>query len=145
MNTPKARGAWGRRQEYTEAELEAECTKFFGRLVVPPEWKKLKGYDRVRDGDAVISVGAVYLDTRTKGFGITHYRIFLNIYSLMGGIVQKKTDGRQKVVDRKICVLSNKTVEALNEFIASEYHRLDRDHKYWKLPRTIWRKRLTTN
>lgn len=141
MTQARSRNTWGKRVELTEPELEAECGKFFGRLVVPPEWKP-KGYDRVRDNDTVTSVGAIYYDTRTKGFGITHYRVFLNIYSLMGGIVKKTTDGRRQRTEEKTCVLMNKTVEAVNEFIYNEYHRLERDHKYWKLPRRIWRKRL---
>lgn len=138
-----SRSTWGRRQERTEAELEAECGKFFGLLVVPHEWK-FKGYDRCPDkstGLDVLSVGAIYLDTRTKGFNVKYYRVFLNIYSLMGGIVEKTTDGRQQVVERKTCILMNKSIDAVNEFIYNEYHRLERQHKYWKLPRTVIRKR----
>jgi hypothetical protein len=138
----KSRNTWGKRQELTEPELEAECDKFFGALVVPKEWKH-KGYDRCLDGETVVSVGAIYLDTRTRNFNVRFYRVFLNIYSLMGGMVVKSpkqlNNGSQG--EQRRCVISNKKVEALNEFIYDEYHRLEREHKYWKFRQPITRKR----
>jgi hypothetical protein len=138
----KARGAWGKRQELTDAEIEVECKKFFGALVVPPKWRR-KGIDRCVDNGEITSVGIVYLDTRTKGFNVKHYRVWLNIYSLNGGIVEKTTDLRHSPPDRKTCVLMNKTIEAVNEYIYNEYHRIEREHKYWKFRQPIYRKRWT--
>jgi hypothetical protein len=148
MTQARSARTWGKRKELTEQELEAECAKFFGRLVVPPEWK-FKGFDRAPDkstGVDVISVGAIYLDKRTSGYNIKHYRVWLNLYSLNGGIVEKKlVEVGNRMKEVKTCVVMNKPVEMLNEYIYENYHRLEQTHKYWKLPRRIIRKRWKRN
>jgi hypothetical protein len=75
-------------------------------------------YDKITDadGETVLSAGAVFLDTRTSGLEIIHYRIAHLVDTKEKGVLVKKYKidwGK----DARICLLMNHTPEQINEYI----------------------------
>jgi hypothetical protein len=91
--------------------------EFIKRLQPPPHFKFLR-YDKITDadGETVLSAGAVFLDTRTSGLEIIHYRIAHLVDTKEKGVLVKKYKidwGK----DARICLLMNHTPEQINEYI----------------------------
>ena len=117
---PQSRGAWGRRQERTIAELEKLCGEAFRALKIPKHWK-FEEYDRCRlhadDTSEFQSIGAWFLDTTTKGIDTKRYRIWFHSYSERLGITEKIFTDFSKF---KLNLLTqNKTPEQINEIITT--------------------------
>lgn len=111
MNPVASRYTFGRQKDRTPEELNELCNAFFATVAVPSAWKH-EGLKVVKtDNGEVVSVGHVFLDTRTNGVKTKHYRVFFHAYSEKGGIVEKLVN------DEYNCLISNKTAEQLNEFI----------------------------
>lgn len=124
---PKSKGTWGREPYKTDAELNAICTEFFNQMKVPKEWQ-FKGYDRCFDEGiktelhptgTITSIGARFLDTRTKGIDLKQYRVAFLTFSCRAGILEKTFIDYGKPAYN--CVVSNLTVEKLNEYIKENY------------------------
>jgi hypothetical protein len=140
-NTQQAasKASWGREAHKTIQQLEDEARVFFDSLKVPPEWKFLKP-DRAQWGNEIYSVGAVFLDTRTRGFDVKRYRVFICSTSGKGGICEIAVDRKTGKYSLS-CLISNKTAEQLNEFIKDNFLNLDKSFKKWYLLKRIIRTR----
>ena len=79
--------------------------EFFDKLQIPVHWKY------VGRNDVPNSIGGVFDDSTTR----TIYRVFYNIDSERGGIVERKRSDGGKPVYK--CLISNKTTDNINEFI----------------------------
>ena len=114
----KSSRTWGKSEVLSEQQQYERFLKFMERLVLPTAFKRL-GLDTVKsnDGEIVYSAGAVYLDTRTSGLGITHYRIAHLVDTREKGVLVKKyleDWGKEK----RICLLMNNTPEQISDYIA---------------------------
>jgi hypothetical protein len=78
--------------------------EFFPLLNIPIYWK------RVGRNDVPDSIGVVY-DNRKD----TIYRVFFNINSELGGIVERKRTEQGRQVYK--CLISNKSAEDINVYI----------------------------
>ncbi len=114
----KSRGAWGRRQERTIAELEKLCGDAFKALQIPKHWK-FENYDRCRltedETSEIQTIGAWFLDTNTKGIDIKRYRLYFHSYSERLGLVEKSVVEYGKY--KQELLVQNKTPENMNDFI----------------------------
>ena len=126
----KAKGTWGQRTPRTANELSEICKAFFEALVVPPEWKFLN-WSNVFDASIIspanptgtwISIGKTYRDTRTSGIDLKEYRVCFLTFSERGGVVEKSIIDYGKF--KRHCLVSNKTVEKLNVWIAERFTSL---------------------
>ena len=126
----KAKGTWGQRTPRTANELSEICKAFFEALVVPPEWKFLN-WSNVFDASIIspanptgtwISIGRTYRDTRTSGIDLKEYRVCFLTFSERGGVVEKSIIDYGKF--KRHCLVSNKTVEKLNVWIAERFNEL---------------------
>lgn len=140
-NTPRAasKASWGREAEKTIAMLTTEAEQFFEAVKTPPEWRFLK-FDRAEAAGVIYSIGAVFVDTRTRGFDVKRYRVFICSTSGKGGICEiavNKSDGKYSLS----CLIWNKTADVINEYIRSRFNRLERAPRWWRLPAKIKRKR----
>ena len=126
----KAKGTWGQRTPRTANELSEICKAFFEALVVPPEWKFLN-WSNVFDASIIspanptgtwISIGKTYRDTRTSGIDLKEYRVCFLTFSERGGVVEKSIIDYGKF--KRHCLVSNKTVEKLNVWIAERFNEL---------------------
>lgn len=108
---------WGRQEAKSNDQMWALYLEFLKLLKIPESWKPV-GDVHVIDGDVAFSYGRLYEDKATSGMKFKKYRVFWNCFSEMGGIVRvDKVDfGKEK----KTCIVSNKTVEQLNEYMATE-------------------------
>ena len=128
MGTPvKAKGTWGQRSPRTGSELNIICTEFFEKLVVPEHWKFMQ-WQNVIDKEMIsqanpngtlISVGKIYRDMRTSGIDLMHYRVCFLTFPERGGICEKQIIDFGKF--KYHTVVTNKTIEKLNEWIAEHY------------------------
>ncbi len=120
----KSKGTWGRRVDRSKKELNVMCGAFFDGLQVPNEWKLIK-WDKTEEPPpiGITSIGIIFMDTRTRGIDIMHYRVMFHTFSERGGVCEKsmKDFGKYayKSVDHGIF-----TVEKLNEFIHDRYFEL---------------------
>jgi len=119
---PRSKGTWGREEAKTAEELNRLCNEFFNALVVPAEWKFLGWHNVVDETLAIISVGKIFRDMRTSGMNMMEYRIYFHTFSTKGGLVSKTIVDFGK--DKKLCEVSNKTIEKLNEWINEKYTQL---------------------
>lgn len=115
---PQSRASWGRRQERTEQELNKLCGDAFRALKIPKHWK-FEEYDRCRlhadNTSEIQSIGAWFLDTRTKGIDTKRYRIWFHTYAERLGITEKIfTDFAKPKFN---LITHNKTPEQINEII----------------------------
>ena len=126
MNVAQSKGTWGREAAKSPEELSRLAVEFFSLLKLPIEWK-FEGYDRAEernaDGQLIIhSIGALFTDTRTRGLDIKRYRVCFHTWSGRGAIVEKS------MIDfgeyKKECIIMNKTIEKLNEFIDDNFREL---------------------
>jgi len=115
---PQSRSTWGRRQERTIAELEKLCGDAFRALEIPSYWK-FEEYDRCRltsdKTSEIQSIGAWFLDTRTKGIDTKRYRIWYHTYSERLGLTEKVFIDFSKQASNLIA--QNKTPEQINNII----------------------------
>ena len=119
---PRSKGTWGREEAKTAEELNRLCNEFFNSLVVPAEWKFMGWSNAVDETLGIISVGKAFRDMRTQGIDLKEYRVYFHTFSTRGGLVSKTIVDFGKY--KKLCEVSNKTVEKLNEFIAGKYNEL---------------------
>ena len=127
---PKSKGTWGKRDPRTAQELNSICKAFFDLLIVPPDWKFLQWSNVFDPGitsqanptGTLTSVGKIYRDMRTSGINLKDYRVCFLTFSERGGIVEKSIIDFGKF--KRQCVVSNKTVEKLNAWIADHYSEL---------------------
>ena len=121
---PKSKGTWGRRVDRSRQELNAICGAFFDGLQVPKEWKIMR-WDKTEDPPpiGITSIGIIFMDTRTRGIDIMHYRVMFHTFSERGGVCEKSmTDfGKYKYLSVDHGVF---TVEKLNEFLHERYFEL---------------------
>src|ERR1035437_4316920 len=79
------------RPERTDADLNRICGNAFRALKIPAHWK-FKEYDRIRlteDATSEIqSIAAIFVDTKTHGFDLKHYRVTFHTYSERLSIVE---------------------------------------------------------
>lgn len=115
MTTAKSKRTWGKSEVVSEQEQYARFVDFMKRLVLPSGFKLLR-YDKICDGERVLSAGAVYLDTRTSGLDIKHYRIAHLVDTKEKGVLVKKylVDWGK---DARICLLMNHTPEQISEYV----------------------------
>ena len=122
--TPKSKANWGVRKERNAAELNALCDGFFAALVVPREWK-FERWDLAREPNGnLVSVGKIYMDKRTQGMKLMHYRVAFTTYSERGLVLERSIKDYGKYAYR--CVTSNLTINELNEYIKEHYEQLDK-------------------
>lgn len=99
---------------------DADVDLFFASLAVPKSWK-LRGKANIIDAEGkVLSKGYVFRDMNTTGYDLKDYRIWVLISSGKGGITEKTVSE----VDSKPvykCVIDNKVVGEINEYIKSRY------------------------
>lgn len=124
MNQPASKGKWGVRKDRTPEELNQLCNASFSGLKTPCEWE-FKKYDTCADEGVIISVGAIFLDKRTSGINIKHYRVFFHTWSERLGIVEHYYEdfGRNAMT----CLCSNKTVEDMNKYIHLHFWELKKE------------------
>lgn len=117
MTTAKSKRTWGKSEVVSEQEQYARFVDFMKRLVLPSGFKLLR-YDVIKSPDeqTVYSAGAVYLDTRTSGLDIKHYRIAHLVDTKEKGVLVKKylVDWGE---DARICLLMNHTPEQISEYV----------------------------
>jgi len=120
---PRSKGTWGREEAETAEGLKRICNYFFEKLAVPSEWKFM-GWSNAVDPitGMLLSVGKIYRDMRTNGIHLMEYRVFFLTFSTRGGICSKKFIDFGK--EKKLCEITNKTVEKLNEYIKEKYEGL---------------------
>ena len=123
----QSKSKWGVRKDRTPEELNALCNESFKNLVVPAEWKfeawdicetspnPSKEGDNTAQEQVILSVGKIYLDTRTRGIDVKRYRVYFHTYSERMGLVERAVKDYGKFAYR--CLINNQTVEKLNEFI----------------------------
>ena len=119
---PRSKGTWGREEAKSAQELNRLCNEFFNALIVPAEWKFMGWSNAVDETLGIISVGKAFRDMRTQGIDLKEYRVYFHTFSTRGGLVSKTIVDFGKY--KKLCEISNKTVEKLNEFIAVKYNEL---------------------
>ena len=120
MSQIRTRATWGRRKERSEQELNKLCGDAFRALKIPTHWK-FEGYERCKlhadETSEIQSIGAWFLDTKTKGINTKRYRIWFHTYSERLGILERA------VVDisrfKETSLASYLTPEKMNEFINS--------------------------
>ena len=136
----KSKGTWGIRVDRSRQELNAICGAFFDGLQVPKEWKIVR-WDKTMDlspcplsrGEGnetehapslqITSIGIIFMDTRTRGIDIMHYRVSFHTYSERGCIVEKAMVDYGK--SKYTCMGHGiYTVDELNEFIHERYFEL---------------------
>lgn len=119
MNEARARNTYGRRQERTTAELEKLCGEAFRALKIPENWK-FEVYDRCRlwedPASEIQSIGAWFLDTKTRGIDLKRYRIAFHTYSERLSITEKTIIDYGKYKHQ--CIGSNCTPAKAQEVIA---------------------------
>ena len=121
--TARSKGTWGREAAKSPEELNRLCNEFFNALVVPAEWKFMGWSNAVDETQGIISVGKAFRDMRTQGIDLKEYRVYFHTFSTKGGLVSKTIIDFGKF--KKLCEVSNKTVEQLNEFIARKYNEIE--------------------
>jgi len=119
MSQAKSKGTWGIRTERSDEELNRLCSEFFAALIVPEDWKFLTWDLAKEPNGAILSVGKVFRDMRTKGIDMMDYKILFLTYSERGAICEKSLLDFGKF--KKTCVVSNKTIEVINEYIKENY------------------------
>lgn len=130
MSQAKSRASWGREPYKTDEELNQLCTDFFSQVVLPAGWQ-FKGFDKCFDSGictelhpegTITSIGAVYMDSRTRGQELKHYKVLFLTFSCRGAICEKYFIDYGKQVYK--CVVSNKTAEQLSVFINENYKEI---------------------
>lgn len=134
---PRSKGTWGREEAKSSEELNRLCNEFFNALVVPAGWKFMGWSNAVDEQHGILSVGKAYRDMRTRGMDLKDYRVFFHTFSTKGGLVSKSIVDFGKY--KRLCEVSNKTVEQLNEYIHTKYANLEHG-RWWKMKR-VKRKR----
>lgn len=114
----KSKGTWGRRQERKPEEIRKLIDDFFSKLVIPTGWKCL-GKSIISDTNGLLSEGFVFNDLQTSGINTMHYKIVFIVAPERGAICEKQLVDFGKA--KYICVISNKTIEGINEFIQKKY------------------------
>ena len=114
----------------TTDEYRQQAIAAIAALQLPETWK-LQGYDTVLFDPAVPdkgiqSIGAVYTNMAMHGQDLKRYRVFYHTPTEHLGIVEKTIIDFGKYSYN--CLISNKTIKQLNEFIA-EYIKTD-EHEY---------------
>ena len=118
----KSKGKWGIRTERTDEELNRICNEFFAALTVPEDWKFLTWDLAKEPNGAIISVGKVFRDMRTRGIDMMDYKVVFLTYSERGAICEKQIIDFGKF--KRTCVISNKTIEGINEYIKQHYFEI---------------------
>ncbi len=133
----RSKGTWGREAAKSPEELNRLCNEFFEKLMIPKDWKFMGWSNVVDEQHGILSVGKAYRDMRTRGTDLKDYRVFFHTFSTKGGLVSKSLVDFGKY--KRLCEVSNKTVEQLNEYIHSKYSNLEHG-RWWKMKR-VKRKR----
>ena len=110
------------RPQRSAQELNKICGDSFRAVKVPDYWK-FKEYDRVPldpnvepEEIEIQAIAAVFIDKRTIGLNLKHYRLNFHTYSERLSLVQISFPDYGKTAYS--CLISNKTPEQLNEYIA---------------------------
>ena len=135
----RSKGTWGREAAKSPEELNRLCNEFFEKLMIPKDWKFMGWSNVVDEQHGILSVGKAYRDMRTRGTDLKDYRVFFHTFSTKGGLVSKSLVDFGKY--KRLCEVSNKTVEQLNEYIHSKYSNLEHG-RWWKMKR-VKRKRIS--
>ena len=133
----RSKGTWGREAAKSPEELNRLCNEFFEKLMIPKDWKFMGWSNVVDEQHGILSVGKAYRDMRTRGTDLKDYRVFFHTFSTKGGLVSTSLVDFGKY--KRLCEVSNKTVEQLNEYIHSKYSNLEHG-RWWKMKR-VKRKR----
>ena len=119
---PKSRSTWGRRQERSLQELNKLCGDAFRAIKLPVHWKFEK-YDQCRltddENSEIQSIGAWFLDTKTKGQDTKRYRLWFHTYSERLGLLERAVVSISRFKDTNIA--SYLTPEKMNLFITELY------------------------
>ncbi len=105
--------------ERTVEDLNRICGESFAALKIPYGWK-FKEYVRTRlkedETSEIQSITGIYVNTRTSGFELKHYRINFHTYSELMSIVEVtfKDFGKPNYV----FLVGNRTPGQLNEKLA---------------------------
>ena len=112
-----------KRPQRSVEELNKICGDAFRSVKVPEHWK-FKEYDRVPlDTEAepedmeIQAIAAIFIDKRTSGLNLKHYRLNFHTYSERLSICEVRfTDYGKKAYS---CLIDNKNPEQLNEYITN--------------------------
>ena len=122
VTAPKSKFTWGRRQERSIEELNKLCGDAFRALKIPLRWKFEK-YDQCRltddENSEIQSIGAWFLDTKTKGQDTKRYRLWFHTYSERLGLLERAVVSISRFKDTSLT--SYLTPEKMNHFIAELY------------------------
>lgn len=110
-----------KRPQRSIEELNKICGAAFRAVKVPEHWK-FKEYDRIPlDAGAepedmeIQAIAAVFIDKRTSGLNLKHYRINFHTYSERLSITEVTFKDYGK--NAYNCLINNKASEQLNEYI----------------------------
>lgn len=121
-NQPPSRATWGRRQERTIQELEKLCGDAFRELEIPKRWKFIE-YDRCRLNDdpnsEIQSIGAWFLDVKTRGQDTKRYRLWFHSYSERLGLLERSVVSISRF--KEISLVNNLTPEKMKNYIHEMY------------------------
>lgn len=109
---------WGRQEQKSNDQIWALYLEFLKLLKVPQSWKLIGNVHVISDEGVAYSFGQLYEDKATSGMNFKKYRVFWNVYSEHAGIV--RLDKVDFGTEKKTCIISNKTVEQLNEYMATQ-------------------------
>jgi len=102
----------------TADELNKLYKDALSSLQLPASWK-LEGYNTLRlttEPDSEIqSVGALFLDTNTRGIEVKRYRLYFHTYTERLGLVEKSVVDFGKFAYK--CLVNNRTVEQMNQYL----------------------------
>ena len=122
VTAPKSKFTWGRRQERSLQELNKLCGDAFRAIKLPVHWKFEK-YDQCQltddENSEIQSIGAWFLDTKTKGQDTKRYRLWFHTYSERLGLLERAVVSISRFKDTNIA--SYLTPEKMNHFIAELY------------------------
>lgn len=112
-----------KRPQRSIEELNKICGDAFRALKIPEHWK-FKEYERVAlDTEAepedmeIQSIAAVFVDKRTSGINLKHYRLNFHTYSERLSLTEVTYPDYGKTA--YCCLTSNKVPEQLNEYITN--------------------------
>ena len=120
MNAPASHRTYGREQPKTDAEKNKTVNRFFDALKAPESWKFL-GWRRVSEPESgrLLSVGAVFSGQRVRGQEQKDYLVCFVTAPERGAVCEKTLTASGDA--KYTTVVSNLTVEKMNEFIKERY------------------------
>lgn len=118
MSQITSKYAYGRQKQKTEKEIELIVNDFFNSIHIPSHWQYHSIDDAYNSSDKVLlSSGHVFKTTADTG--TMYIKIAFIIASERGAICEKTFDDINK--PRYRTVISNKTIEQINEYIQQNY------------------------